>query len=271
MSKGDRGELITCNISIDTLDSLMFKDRQLESLVVNATSYFEALFASNHYETKIRESLPSRLAHEDHNKTFAETFKDAHLYVTHFYDYDGELFLQRIVRGVAIVCADNQCGVGIILPMLYKDSVLKKENITCILIRSKNDSSYSTAPHRYVFDAMNPFTLRFLTIRPRPPPPPVIRMVYALAAKESVVCVSTPGTQTQLSRKGESKAKFQKNSYTSFDIWCGVARLLPRPFGAFNGRMMKCMKSCSDYRGMFQTCSTLTKNLSRTLHRVCIL
>ena len=53
------------------------------------------------------------------------------------------------------------------------------------------------------------------------PPPPVIRMVYALAAKESVVCVSTPGTQTQLSRKGESKAKFQKN--TSFDIWCGQA------------------------------------------------
>ena len=29
MSKGDRGELITCNIGIDTLDSVMFENRQL--------------------------------------------------------------------------------------------------------------------------------------------------------------------------------------------------------------------------------------------------
>ena len=87
LSKGDRGELIVCNI---TLDSLMFKDRQLQSLIVNATSYFEALFGSKHYET-IRNSLPSKLAHEDDNKTFAEIFKDARLYVTHFikvYNYE---------------------------------------------------------------------------------------------------------------------------------------------------------------------------------------
>jgi len=44
MSKGDRGELIVCNITIDTLDSLMFKDRQLQSFIVSATSYFEALW-----------------------------------------------------------------------------------------------------------------------------------------------------------------------------------------------------------------------------------
>ena len=219
LSKGDRGELIVCNITIDTLDSLMFKDRQLQSLIVNATSYFEALFGSKHYET-IRSSLPSKLAHQDHNKTFAEIFKDARLYVTHFikvYDYESlsaEFLLKCLVRGVAILCADNQRGVDMVLPMLYKNSLLKIENITCILIQSKNDPVFSTKPKRYLYDAMNPITLRIFNKSTTPPP--IIRMVYALAAKASVVCVSMPGTQKQLSR-------FNKNSYTSFDIWCGQA------------------------------------------------
>ena len=131
MSRRNRGELIVCNITIDTLDSLMFKDRQLQSLIVKATSYFEALFGSNHYNKTIRNSFPSTLAHEDHNKTFAETFKDARLYVTHFikvYDYESlsaEFLRKCMIRGVAIVCADNQRGVDMVLPMLYKDSLLE--------------------------------------------------------------------------------------------------------------------------------------------------
>jgi len=226
LSKGDRGELIVCNITIDTLDSLMFKDRQLQSLIVNATSYFEALFGSKHYET-IRNSLPSKLGHEDDNKTFAEIFKDARLYVTHFikvYDYkslSAEFLLKCLVRGVAIVCADNQRGVDIVLPMLYKNSLLKIENITCILIQSKNDPVFSTKPKRYLFDAMNPITLQ--VFNKSTTPLPVIRMVYALAAKASVVYVSMPGTRKQPSRKGKQKSNFGKNSYTSFDIWCGQA------------------------------------------------
>jgi hypothetical protein len=164
------------------------------------------------------------LAHEDHNKTFAETFKDAHLYITHFikvYDYESlsaEFLLKCIVRGVAIVCADNQRGVDMVLPMLYKDSLLKIENITCILKQSKNDPTFSTKPQRYLYDAMNPITLRILNESTTPPP--VIRMVYALAARESVVCVSMPGSPKQPSRK---EPKFRKHPYTSFDIWCGQA------------------------------------------------
>jgi len=127
----------------------MFKDTQLQSLIVNATSYFEALFGSKNYET-IRNSFPSTLAHQNHNKTFSEIFKDARLYTTHFikvYDYESlsaEFLLKCLVRGVAIVCADNQRGV---LPMLYKNSVLKIENITCILIQSKNDPAFSIKPN----------------------------------------------------------------------------------------------------------------------------
>jgi hypothetical protein len=226
MSKGDRGELIVSNITIDTLDSLI-QDRQRQSLIVNATSYFEALFGSNHYNNTIRDSFPSTLAHEDHNKTFAETFKEARLYITHFikvYDYESlsaEFLLKCIVRGVAIVCADNQRGIDMVLPMLYKDSVLKIENITCIVKQSKNDPAFSTKPQRYLYDAMNPITLRIFNKSTTPPP--VVRMVYALAARESVVCVSMPSARKQPSGKVKQEPKFRRHSYTSFDIWCGQA------------------------------------------------
>ena len=53
---------------------------------------------------------------------------------------------------------------------------------------------------------MDPITLQIFNKLTTPP-----RMVYALAAKESVVCVSMPA------------ARSRANSYTSFDIWCGQA------------------------------------------------
>jgi len=207
MSKGEQGELITCNISIDTLDSLMFEDKTLRSLVVDATSYFEALFASDIYEKKIKNSFPSKLRELGQNKTFAETFKDSRIYVTHFikvYDYkvlSTEFLMKCAARGAAIVCADNQLDVDVILPMIYKDQVLKKENVTCILVQSKNDAMFSTKPQRYLFDAMR------LSFFKTTNPPPVIRMVYALVSCESAVCIA---------RRPSRKVNEEKtNDYTS--------------------------------------------------------
>jgi hypothetical protein len=83
MSKGDRGELIASNIIIDTLDSVMFQGGIL-SPIVEATSFFKALFANDIYERCIMNSKPSKLRHASHDKTFAETYKDSRIYVTHF-------------------------------------------------------------------------------------------------------------------------------------------------------------------------------------------
>ena len=89
MSKGERGELIVCNIAIDTLDSLMVQGGQLRSFIIKVTSFFKTLFAPGIYKKVIHNALPS-LRHNGHNKTFAQTFKDARMYVTHFikvFDY----------------------------------------------------------------------------------------------------------------------------------------------------------------------------------------
>ena len=225
MSKGNRGELIVCNIAIDTLDTLMVQSGQLRSFIVKTTSYFKALFASGIYEDVIQDALPSLLRHDDQNKTFAETFKDSRIYVTHFikvFDYKVlyiEYIMRLAARGVAIVCADNQAGADIIFPMTYKNTVLEKENMTVIICQSKNDRRFSAKPKRYLFSAMNPFKLGIFN--KGTDPPPIIRMVYALAARRSLVHVMQRGKRPHLSREAKKAAGPSKHAYTSFDIWCG--------------------------------------------------
>lgn len=222
MSKGDRGELIVAHITIDTIDHLSFNNRKLKSFIVKATSYFEALFAQELYQDHIKKAMPSKLRDDNEDKSFAETFKDSLIYLTHFikvYDYsvltDG-FIMACAARGVGIICADNHAGVDLVIPMLYKDHILKRANMTVILKQSKNDATYSTTPKQYLFNVMNPFTLKVFNKSERTPRP-IIRMVYALAARRSIVHVMQRGMRTS-----PRKAKgIINHNYTSFDIWCG--------------------------------------------------
>jgi hypothetical protein len=229
--KGDRGEHIVANITIDTLDGLAFKDRTLLSFVVKTTSYFEALFAQNLYKDNIQNAMPSRLRDDsDEPKTFGETFKDSYIYVTHFIKFCGSVLTDGCImalaaRGIAIIYADNQTGVDMILPMVYKDKVLRRTNMTVIMIQSKNDEKFSIRPHGYLFDSMNPF-IQGIFNRQEKNPRPVIRMVYALAARKPIVRVMKCGQPTpQEASKGKGKARDRSTNcnFTSFDIWCGHA------------------------------------------------
>ncbi|KAF8326793.1 uncharacterized protein EI90DRAFT_3069045 [Cantharellus anzutake] len=215
MSKGDRGELITCNIIIDTLDDLMG---------VMVTSLFEALFTHDIYHKSIKDSLPSRLLRDSCNNSFAETFKSSRIYVTHFIKvYDSKVLSVQYLfkfaaRGVGVVCADNQHGIDVVIPILYQDTILRRNNMSVLMIQSKNDHSYGTSPKRHLFDKMNPFKLGIFAKSTGPPP--VIRMVNALASKESQVSVIVPPERVQPSRQDKP---VQSSAFTSFDIWCAGA------------------------------------------------
>jgi len=99
--------------------------------------------------------MPSKLRNDSEHKTFGETFKNSYIYVTHFikvYNYSESVLTDGFImalaaRGAAIICADNQPGVDIILPMVYKDKILRRTNTTVIMIQSKNNSKFSTRPH----------------------------------------------------------------------------------------------------------------------------
>jgi len=188
MSKGDRGELITSNITIDTLDRFMFRDHTIgsKSLIVPVTSYFKALFTQGIYDKKIWDSFPSMLGSDSHDKSFVEMFKDSHIYITHFikvYDFKvlSVQFLSRLAaQGAGVICADNQCGIDMALPMLWKHPESGKVFVSVIMKQSKNNSNYSDNPVPFLFDNMNPFNLHIFDKSVEPPP--VIRMVYPLAS-----------------------------------------------------------------------------------------
>ena len=107
----------------------MFEDKQLKSLCVGVTSYFQALsIASDIYEKKIQSMPPSRLAHKVRNRSFIETFANSCVYVTHFlkvYDFkvlSVEFLVNCVARVAAILCADNQRAVDIVIPVVVDKS-----------------------------------------------------------------------------------------------------------------------------------------------------
>jgi hypothetical protein len=268
MSKGDRGELIVCNITIDTLDKLMFRSSPAPSLVVKVTSYFEQLFAAGVYDTTIRDMMPSELHPEREAKTFAETFKDARLYVTHFIKvYDSSIIsvdnLEKfIARGAAILCAENHSGIDAVIPYIYYDHFLKKENLSVILKQSKNDLKIS-APSRFLFSAMHPVKLRVFD-RNQANPPPVIRMIYALAARHPGVYAMEASQRPSLSRK----AKHSAANFTSFDIWCGQAS--SSTFGAIESKddeMYKALlKRSLQVTDMFKSTHEYIEEVTRSMY-----
>jgi hypothetical protein len=106
--------------------------------------------------------------------------------------------------------------VDVILPFLYWDDVLRRENVSAFIIQAKNDETYQAAPDRYLFDMMNPYHISFFD-KNESHPVPIIRMVFALSSKTPCVTVIKPH------RDAAPKANFQVDEYTAFDIWCGKA------------------------------------------------
>ncbi|KAF8346737.1 hypothetical protein F5887DRAFT_883158, partial [Amanita rubescens] len=116
-----------------------------------------------------------------------------------------------IARGAAILCANNQVGIDVLVPFTYYDAELGRRNVSAILIQMNNDQKISTTP----FDGMNPFFVGVFDDEPLP----VIRMVFALSSEKRGVTIMEP----EGSRKAkETKAK-KSPPYTSYDIWCAGA------------------------------------------------
>ncbi|KAF8523327.1 hypothetical protein BU17DRAFT_63897 [Hysterangium stoloniferum] len=246
MSKGDRGEQL-----------------QSESLIVPVNSYFEALFAQGIYNEHIKDSLPTMLYDASHDKFFSETFGDSRIYVTHFIKvYDSrmlsiEFLLRLAARGAGVLCADNQFGIDVARPMLYKDPESGKEFVSVIMKQSKNDSRYSDNPIHFLFDKMSSFDLHIFDDK-SDNPQPVIRMVYALASSQSKVTAKMGGTRTQPPRE-------KKRSMDS-------RRASSETFGAIqsedNETYNELLKLSKDVPKMFEPEEI---SIKEGLYRVCIL
>ncbi|KAH9983775.1 hypothetical protein BJV77DRAFT_1041194 [Russula vinacea] len=213
LDKGSRGELIVMTICLEARDAAV---KQLSHSIIPVKDYIKALIANRHHDT-------ARTS-DDAERTLADTFCSSNIYFNHFVKFRdraviGRDFLWRLIaRGAAAICTDGQPAIDVIIPFLYKDKVLRKENVSAFLIQSKNDKAYKAEPDTSLFDPIRPHDIGFFD-EEETNVVPIIRMVFALASSTSSVTTINPPARKQPSRTSTKNAK----NFTAFDIWCAKA------------------------------------------------
>lgn len=211
INHGERGELVAAMLVMQARDALTVgKESRRWAYVCD---FMESLLGDF---ARTNVTLPSMTFSKKENQSLAETFKDARMWFNHVLKVqDTDLINARylwkfISRGAMILCANNQRGVDIVLPVCYSGNVLSRSNVTAILIQIKNDTSFCEEIHDYLFDAMNPFTINLFDEKSKPLP--IIRMVFALASQ-------TPATKYARPDRPDSRT-CKPGGFTSYDIWC---------------------------------------------------
>ncbi|KIL63641.1 hypothetical protein M378DRAFT_57978, partial [Amanita muscaria Koide BX008] len=210
LDKGDRGELICLVLLLIARDVAV---QEKGSAAIEVLLFMEKLLASQ-WSPTVFDSKPSR-CHSTNTKDqlpFSVVFAKSKMYFNHFlkvHDFNiiNRAFLWRLIaRGAAVLCADNQGSINVLLPFLYLDDKLGRDNVSGIFIQVKNDRKFSSTPNLFLFDAMNPYFLGFFDMDEQKPVP-IIRMIFALASSESCV------------KAGKERAR-PCPAYTTYDFWC---------------------------------------------------
>ena len=255
LDKGDRGELVAQVILILVADKACEKHlatagEQLSTLTAGSQHqpvlhiptvptvprafsvelFIKALFAEQWHDDILR-SLPAKWRTKtESNREFRTTFKDTRIYFTHFIKLDdpevvNREFLWRLaIRGCVALCANCQCGIDIIAPLVFGTETLGRSNISALLMQVKNDKTFKAQPNTTVLDLMNPYLVRFFDMDEKKPLP-IIRMVFALGSPTAAVEV-IPQYVERFPRKAKTatrKVVSMSPRYTSYDIWCAKA------------------------------------------------
>jgi hypothetical protein len=169
----------------------------------------------------LMKSIPNSYR-EGEQVDFAATFKDYGIWFNHVIKvqkekmYSAEHLWKFITRGAMMLCANNQQGVDIVIPICHTKKALSCDSVTAILVQVKNAEKYQSNIDKTLFDGMAPINLGLFP--DNVVPKPVIRIVFALAAVEA-------GVHFPEARK---RAHHHHDSFTAFDVWCAGLE-------AFNG------------------------------------
>lgn len=219
LNTGDRGELLAIQLCTAARDNVV--KSQFQTRHFKVADYITNLLTDG---SNILKSFPAKAHTEAHRLPFQDQFGDSWMHFNHFvkvHDYEviNQDFLWRcLVRGAAIVCANNQRGFDLILPYCFRGKSISRENTSAFLIQVKNDKTYGTSIHSSLFKCMDPFATNVFS--KDQVPLPLIRMVFALASDEPATHAVAAPTRTNPLRT-TTAAKGDK--YTAYDIWCAKA------------------------------------------------
>ena len=223
IDRGRRGELVAAILVMQARDAAVTTQLKREKLqgrerpegqrAVSVGDFMEALLPQSSYEIA-RSSMPT-LWRAGEDRRFDETFKDYSIWFNHVIRIEDSKMINAeylwafITRGAMVLCAHNQYGVDVVLPLCLNQGNLSRHTVSAILIQVKNDDKYGCSIDKTLFDGLNPMGVGLFnegsTVQP------VIRMVFALASPKPAVLFPPV--------RERNRGRFLDNC-TTFDIWC---------------------------------------------------
>lgn len=180
VNKGDRGEFIVMLLFTIARDQLIGPPGEYDtpsSRIINIAPFLaEHLFRNPSDLQTLYTDFPNSQTHFNH---YIKIHEYAAIH-THY-------LLLLLSRGAGILCANNQYAIDGINPFLCNGPKLGLDNLGLILWQGKNDSKFTHLPRSELFQAMDVYKLGIL--ENDSPAIPLIRIVFALAAKTSSLTV----------------------------------------------------------------------------------
>ncbi|KAF8494140.1 hypothetical protein F5888DRAFT_1848288 [Russula emetica] len=248
IDRGRRGELVAALLIMQAYDAARAVSGRRWVSVVN---FMEALLPPSKYNHLLQSAPTSWPMDTDKQATFRELFKDYGMWFNHVIKIEKKEMIsidhlwKFVVRGAMILCATNQEGIDIVLPICHVTQNLGPDSVTTIIVQVKNAQDYKASLQANLFDAMDSvvksaifstddseLTTRTQTqaepskkiMKMATRPKEVIRMVFALASPAPAVVFRD--------RPKKRHHSEETKQFIAFDIW--LAGLSDKTFRQIN-------------------------------------
>jgi hypothetical protein len=158
IDRGRRGELVAVLLIMQAYDAARkLSDRRW----VSVSNFMEALLPPSAYNTLLQSAPTSWPENYDNNATFKTIFKGYGMWFNHVIKIEKpemisiEHLWKFVVRGAMILCATNQEGIDIVLPVCDVKQDLGPDSVTAIIIQVKNAMKYNATLKGGLFNAMD--------------------------------------------------------------------------------------------------------------------
>ncbi|KAI9454622.1 hypothetical protein F5148DRAFT_424620 [Russula earlei] len=158
VDRGRRGELVATLLIMQAFDAARAIRKKRWVTVVD---FMKALLPESNYEALLR-SMPTSWP-ESHEKQmpFKKVFEDYGLWFNHVIKVESKRMISKdhlwkfVTRGAMILCATNQEGIDIVLPVFHTGRKLGPDSMTAVVIQVKNARDHKTTLNESLFDAMD--------------------------------------------------------------------------------------------------------------------
>lgn len=145
---GRRGELVAALLIMQAYDAARVVSGRRWVSVVN---FMEALFPPSKFSDLLQSAPTSWPMDHGDDGTFGTIFKDHGMWFNHVIKIERKEMMsidhlwKFVARGAMILCATNQEGIDIVLPVCHVTQDLGPDSVAAIIIQVKNAKDYNAA------------------------------------------------------------------------------------------------------------------------------